>query len=175
MIQLLTATAIALSTWGVSADPVEWQSDYGRALESSRAAARPLLIVLDDPSTPETNAVEHLNGLSDEPELLTAFERCHVDINTEYGKRVAEVFKATEFPFAAIIDKTGSVVLCKRTGQLSDEEWQDTLTTYRSGERRSLQLQTTFFRGGTGLNSAVTSPSYCPECQLKAMQQQQGM
>ena len=51
-------TVIAISTLGVSTDSADWQSDYGKALEASRADARPLLIVLDDPSNPEAAAEE---------------------------------------------------------------------------------------------------------------------
>ena len=58
-------------------------------------------------------------------------------MSTAYGKKVADAFKAKEFPFAAIIDKTGSVVLCKKAGKVSDEEWQETLATYQTGERTS--------------------------------------
>jgi hypothetical protein len=91
-------------------------------------------------------------------------------VTTEYGKRVAEAFRAEEFPFAAIIDKTGSVVLHKTAGKMSDEKWQTTLTTYKTGERKTKALQTSFFRGE--VSSSVQSPSYCPSCQRRA---QQGM
>ena len=166
MVEFLAMTVIAFSTLGVSVDSVEWQSDYGQALEASRAEARPLLIVLDNPSDPQAAAEEEqLTAEGEQVELLNAYECCHVDVSTEYGKKVADAFKAEEFPFAAIIDKTGSVVLCKKTGKVSDEEWQATLATYQNGERVS-KIQTSFFRGD--VDSSVKSPSYCPSCQRKA-------
>jgi hypothetical protein len=172
MIEFLSMAAIALSTLGVSAGSVDWQSDYGKALEASRADSRPLLIVLDNPSDPAATAKEdQLVAQGEQEELLNAYECCHVDVSTEYGKKVADAFKAKEFPFAAIIDKTGSIVLCKKTGKVSDAEWQETLATYQNGERTKA-IQTAFYRGKEGVNASVQSPSYCPSCQRRA---QQGM
>jgi hypothetical protein len=171
MVEFLTMSVIAFSTVGVSADAVQWQSDYGKALAASRADARPLLIVLDNPSDPQAAAEEdQLAAEGEQVELLGAYECCHVDVTTEYGKKVADAFKAEEFPFAAIIDKTGSVVLHKTAGKVSDEKWQATLAAYKTGERKAKALQTSYFRGG--VSSSVQSPSYCPSCQRSA---QQGM
>jgi hypothetical protein len=63
-------------------------------------------------------------------------------VTTEYGKKVAEVFHAKEFPHVAIIDKTGSMVIFKKTGQIDSAEWQKILTNNKAGER-----------------------PYCPNCQ----------
>lgn len=168
MVEYLAMTMIAISTWGVSADSVDWQSDYGKALEASRADSRPLLIVLDNPSDPQAAAAEdQLVAEGEQEELLSAYECCHVDVSTKYGKKVADAFHAKEFPFAAIIDKTGSVVLCKKTGKVSDAEWQETLATYQTGERTKA-MQTSFFRGSEGVTTSVQSPSYCPSCQRSA-------
>ncbi len=168
MVEFLAMTVIAISTFGVSADAVDWQSDYGKALKASRADARPLLIVLDDPSDPQAAAAEdQLAAEGEQEELLSAYECCHVDVSTKYGKKVADAFKAEKFPFAAIIDKTGSFVLCKKTGKVSDAEWQETLATYQNGERTKA-IQTAFYRGGKGIDTSVNSPSYCPSCQRKA-------
>lgn len=170
MVELLAMTVIAFSTVGVSTDAVQWQSDYGKALEAARADSRPLLIVLDNPSDPQAAAEQdQLAAEGEQEDLLSAYERCHVDVTTEYGKRVAEAFKAEEFPFAAIIDKTGSVVLHKSAGKVSAEEWHTTLAKYQNGER-SKTVQTAFYRGK--VTSSVQSPSYCPSCQRRA---QQGM
>lgn len=171
MVEVFAMTAIALMSFGVSSDSAQWQSDYGKALAATQAESRPLLIVLDNPSDPATAVSEdQLVAEGAQEELLKAYERCHVDVTTEYGKKVADAFKATEFPFAAIIDKTGSVVLCKKTGKVTDEEWQQTLSTYQSGVKPLRVEQTSFFRGSEGINTSVVSPSYCPSCQKKAQQ-----
>jgi hypothetical protein len=169
MVEFFAATVIAFSTLGVSTESADWQSDYGKALEATRADAKPLLIVLDDPSNPAAAAEEdQLTAEGKQEELLNSYERCHVDVSTAYGKKVADAFQAKQFPFAAIIDKTGSVVLCKKAGKVSDAEWQETLATYQSGERSIKAMQTSFFRGTNEVTSSVQSPSYCPSCQRRA-------
>lgn len=166
MLEFLTMAMVAFSTTAVSTDAVQWQSDYGKALETSRADSRPLLIVLDNPNDPQAAAAEQqLAAEGEQQELLSSYECCHVDVTTEYGKKVADAFKADKFPFAAIIDKTGSVVLCKKSGKVSDREWQSTLAKYQSGERTNT-MQTSFFRGK--VDTSVKSPSYCPSCQRSA-------
>ena len=67
----------------------------------------------------EAVETEQLDTNGDQGELLGNYQLCHVDTSTEYGKKVAEAFRAKEFPFTAIIDKTGSIVLTKKEGQLS--------------------------------------------------------
>ncbi len=169
MVEVLAMTVIALMSFGISGDSAEWQSDYGKALAATQADSRPLLVVLDNPSDPATAVSENqLAPEGEQEELLNAYERCHVDVSTEYGKKVADAFKATKFPFAAIIDKTGSVVLCKKTGKVTDKEWQATLSAYQSGEKPMRVEQTSFFRGKDGIDTSVVNPSFCPSCQRKA-------
>ncbi len=165
MVQLIVASVIALSSIAASTDSAQWQADYGKALAATRNDDRPLLVVLDVPSDPKA-AIEsgQLEATGEQSDLLGAYQRCHVDASTTYGKKVAEVFGATSFPFTAIIDKTGSVVLVKKMGRLSNDEWQATLAKYQSGERRS--EYTSFFRGDN--MTSVSDPSYCPSCQLRS-------
>ncbi|MCH2594545.1 MAG: hypothetical protein MKZ95_01835 [Pirellulales bacterium] len=59
---------------------------------------------------------------------------------------MAEVFKAEKLPFAAVIDKTGSIVLCKKVGQLSSDEWKNILTIFEKGERSTAITHTTGYR-----------------------------
>lgn len=175
MVQLLVTAMLAVSTIAAAPNRAQWQSDYGKALAATRADDRPLLVVLDVPNDPEAAvASEQLEAKGEQSELLGAYQRCHIDVSTEYGKKVAEVFEADEFPFTAIIDKTGSVVLCKKLGQLSSEEWQATLAAYQKGERQSPTLHTSFYRGddvvyqSNSTTPNIVSPSYCPSCQLRA-------
>ncbi len=169
MIRFLTAAVIAasaLATSSMAATPnaTQWQADYGKALTATRKDDRPLLIVLDVPSDlKEAVEAEQLQADGKQAELLGAYQLCHVDVSTEYGKRVAKAFGAEKFPFTAIIDKTGSTVLCKKLGQLTDVEWQETLAKYQKGQPT---FQTLFYRGD--VNTEVESPADCPSCQLKA-------
>lgn len=169
MIRYLTAVVIAVSLLAAGSQAAtpsasQWQADYGKALSATRKDDRPLLIVLDVPNDPQS-AVEakRLQADGQQAKLLGAYQLCHVDVSTEYGKRVAQAFRAKKFPFTAIIDKTGSTVLYKKLGQLSNEEWQATLAKYQKGLPT---YHTSFYRGDA--NTSVNSPGYCPSCQRKA-------
>ncbi len=139
----------------------KWQADYGKALAATRSDHRPLLIVLDVPSDPNLAVEsEKLDAKGEQADLLGAYQRCHIDVSTEYGKKVAKLFGAKEFPFTAIIDKTGSVVLCKKTGQLTEEQWRHILDTYQKGEKKAPTLHTAFYRGaGTMFDEKDSSSS----------------
>ena len=104
--------------------------------------------------------------------MLEAYQLCHVDVSTKYGKKVAEAFRAKKFPFTVIIDKTGSVVLVKKSGQISSDQWQETLAKYQKGEQTTKTHATSFYRAGSE-NSSVVSPSDCKPCQLRAARQAQ--
>ena len=83
---------------------------------------RPLLVVLDVPSDPKSAAEpKQLAEEGDYADVLQSYQLCRVDVSSQYGKKVAKAFGANEFPFRAIIDKTGKVILCKKLGKLSGE------------------------------------------------------
>ena len=175
MVNFLAVASIVFSAVAATPSQSQWQADYGKALAATRNDDRPLLIVLDVPADKELAVkTERLKAEGEQGKLLNAYQLCHVDASTKYGKKVAEVFKAEKFPFAAVIDKTGSVVLTKKTGQLSDKEWETVLETYKAGERSLATLHTTAYRGGmfdtNGSSVSVSDPSYCPSCQLRAQQ-----
>lgn len=181
MVNFLALTALVLSSTVAApvATPitVEWQADYGKALAATRADDRPLLIVLDAPKT--AAGEKQLDTAGEQAKLLAAYQLCRVDVSTEYGKRVAKVFKADKFPFTAIIDKTGSVVLTKKQGTLTDTEWVKTLSTYKLGVR-AVQIHATAYRGPMVESNSfdpysyptsgttIVNPSYCPSCQRNA-------
>ncbi len=185
MVHFIALTAIALSSAVAANKPVEWQADYGKALAATRADSRPLLVVLEVPSDPKTTVEgEQLKTDGEQAKLLASYQLCRVDASTEYGQKVAKAFKAKQFPFTAIIDKTGSIVLHKQQGQLTDAEWSKTLSAYKSGERAAYQY-TSAYRGQVigdhvidngstfgypAANSSIISPSYCPSCQRNAQQ-----
>ncbi|NOY30137.1 MAG: hypothetical protein GXP28_08150 [Planctomycetes bacterium] len=148
MIHLLSVSAIILSSIAAASSSNSWQADYGKALAATRTDSRPLLIILDVPSDPKLAArSKQLETTGEQSELLGAYQRCRIDVSTEYGKKIAKIFGAKEFPFTVIIDKTGSVVLCKKTGQLTEEQWHATLATYQKGEQQAPTIHTAFYRG----------------------------
>lgn len=180
MVSSLAAALVAVSTLAASAaissgpGAPQWESDYGKALAASRQEDRPLLVVLDVPGRPES-ALEaaQLETTGEQGKLLGAYELCHVDASTKHGKKVAEAFKATEFPFTAIIDRTGSWVLTKKTGPISTAEWLDTLAKYKTGEQvETKTVSTSFYRGEGATDTSISSPTGgCKACQLRLQQQ----
>ena len=175
MVSSLAAVVVAISSLAASSvsgtTDLEWQSDYAKALEATRHNDRPLLVVLDVPGDPqEALETKQLDTKGEQSALLGAYQLCHVDVSTEYGKKVADAFRAKQFPFTAIIDKTGSVVLVKKAGQISSDEWEETLATYQSGVQ-STKTYTTLYRGGVESASTISNGG-CKACQLKAMQAQ---
>ncbi|MGL4514955.1 MAG: hypothetical protein ACRCT8_17860 [Lacipirellulaceae bacterium] len=112
---------------------IAWQADYGQALEETREESRPLLVVLDNPSNEDERLDPALVSATSGAFPLDSYELCRVDVSTEYGKSVADVFHVTEFPHVAIIDKTGSVILRRVAGNLSADQWKATLARHETG------------------------------------------
>jgi hypothetical protein len=148
MINFVATATLAIGLVASAPKAPQWESSYGKALEETRAGQDPLLVVLDKPNSKEARIEPALlsenKATSDNAKLLKPYRLCHVDATTEYGQKVAKAFNAKEFPHVAIIDKTGSMVIFKKTGQIDSAEWQKILTKNKSGERPS---------------------SYCPNCQ----------
>ena len=146
-----------------------WESDYGRALAKTRSAQKPLLIILDNPRDAE-HRIEPVRLLKEQSAdthsaaLLEPYELCHVDASTEYGRRVAQVFKAQTLPYMAIIDKTGRKIIYRDSGRITEGEWQTALTTHASGE-----ITRVVPAGYSLLNQqqGFYDPSYCPSCQVR--------
>lgn len=177
MVSYLATATIAASLLAAASETPQWESDYGKALAATRADDRPLLVVLDYPAkvaAEETAAsiqqVSLANKEAAEPdaELLKPYRLCHIDVSSDYGKRVAEAFHASSFPYTAIIDKTGSVIIYAKSGTLSEKEWSTTLTSYKTGDRTETMVMTS--RANTSnvifsKPSQVPASSYCPSCQ----------
>lgn len=130
---MFVAVAAALTSDAQPAD--NWHADYGVALAETQKDSQPLLVVLDVPG----DKAKQLD-----PTLLTAeggafpldkYSLCHIDVTTEYGKKVAEGFKVTEFPHVAIIDNSGSVVLRRVKGNVTKKDWLAVLNKHSDGQR----------------------------------------
>ena len=133
-IALAVAIMAAVSD-GQDAKSVRWTSNYTEALNQTQDSTKPLLVVIDNPSEPELRA-DHARKKPSEKqaELLDSYELCRVDITTEHGKQVAEAFGVQQFPFMAIIDKTGAGVLYQNSGKMDTDEWGAKLAAYKAGE-----------------------------------------
>ena len=182
MLSYLATAMVAVGVLASTPIPPEWQADYGKALEATRDGKLPLLVVLDRPDADEARLEPELlaEGTSsgEETDLLRPYNLCHVDVSTDYGKKVAEAFKAEDFPYTAIIDKTGSVIIFAKAGKMAGDEWQDVLKKFREGdresaittsqptERTSFKISQDSYRSAT---PAIQSPNYCPSCQRRSM------
>lgn len=111
-----------------------WHSDYGKALAEAKQDGRPLLVVIEKSDTPAKKFDEtKLSKAAGAKIVLANYKLCRVDASTDYGKKVADAFKATEFPHASIIDKTGKVQLFKKSGDMQPAQWNETLDKHRNG------------------------------------------
>jgi hypothetical protein len=149
MMNYLATAMMAVGLLAAAPKAPHWEASYGKALEETREGQDPLLVVLDKPNSkedrikPELLSENSLNG--ENSKLLKPYRLCHVDVTTDYGQKVADAFHAKNFPHVAIIDKTGSVVIFHKSGQVTQTEWEKILTSHKAGER--------------------SSRPYCPNCQ----------
>jgi len=163
MINFVATATLAISMLAATPKTPEWDSSYGKALEATRAGQDPLLVVLDKPSSDEARIEPALlsenDASGDNSKLLTPYRLCHVDVSTEYGQEVAKAFHAKDFPHVAIIDKTGSVVIFKKSGQIKQDEWSKILSSYKSGDREAVAHMTM-----KPVSDGAAKP-FCPNCQ----------
>jgi hypothetical protein len=137
---------------GIASEEFQRSGDYGASLRAAKRSQRPLLVVLDRRTMLHwrvNSGVSH--EAKDQRKLLEPYQLCHVDVTTEYGKKVASAFGATQFPHLAIIDKTGSVILYERSGGMSNDEWATVLRAHKSGEWK--QSQSVVSEGSTAQES----------------------
>ena len=138
MISFVATATLAIGLLAAAPKAPEWETNYGKALQETRSGQDPLLVVLDKPNSKEARIEPKLlseeKALTESSNLLKPYRLCHVDVTTEDGQKVAKVFNAKEFPHVAIIDKTGSMVIFKKTGQIDSAEWQKILTSHKTGE-----------------------------------------
>jgi hypothetical protein len=175
MINLMATASLAVGLLVASPQPREWQTSYGKALEATKSASSPLLVVLDKPNSDKDRIAPELLGeesVGTQSQLLQSYTLCHVDVTTDYGKKVANAFRATSFPHVAIIDKTGSTVLYRTTGKIDAAHWQQVLTQHKSGEPVKAQAvsHVTYKPAATVIYSDpfAGGGSYCPSCQRQS-------
>lgn len=175
MMSYIATATLAMGLLATTPQAPVWQASYGQALQATRDGNQPLLVVLDKPNSnsgriaPELLSEGTVSGHS--AELLKSYQLCHVDVTTEYGKKVAEAFKAKSFPQIAIIDKTGSVILHREKGQVDLAEWEKMLTEYKEGLRTSAKAVSHVSykpaESASHTGSSSSSRPYCPSCQAK--------
>jgi hypothetical protein len=142
LVALALVTPVVASAASKDAPAITWKADYGKALEETREESRPLLIVLDNPADKAQSLDARLLKQDAEGLSFDSYELCRIDVSTEYGKRVADVFHATEFPHTAIIDRTGSMILRRVEGNVSTKQWKETLARYEAGISKTATTHT---------------------------------
>lgn len=173
MVSYLATAILAVSVLAGTPQPVEWQADYGKALEETRSGDQPLLVVLDEPKTDDARVEPALLGEGEantpDAELLHRYRLCHIDASTPYGKKVAGVFAAKRLPHVAIIDKSGSVILYSKSGKIAQNEWRTALRTHQDGTRplHRVSFKLSGDSSESSSTSAYSNPSYCPSCQRR--------
>ena len=176
MMSYIATATLAVGLLATTPQAPQWQASYGKALQATREGDQPLLVVLDKPNSEDARVEPTLlseGSISGQPvESLKPYQLCHVDVTSEYGKKVADAFHATSFPHVAIIDKTGSVIIHRQTGKIDAAGWEKMLTEYKAGQRASAKtvshvsykpVEGVTYEGST---SAISKP-YCPSCQAR--------
>jgi hypothetical protein len=151
MVSILATAIVSVGMLAGTAQPPQWEASYGKALEATRSGGAPLLVVLDKPDSRSARIEPALlsqdSATGQEAELLRPYQLCHVDVTSEYGRKVARAFRADRFPHVAIIDRTGSQVIFRRSGPVSANEWEQILTRHRNGDRlRASTVSRTSYR-----------------------------
>jgi hypothetical protein len=170
MVSFLATAMMAIGVLASTPESTEWQSDYGDALAETRAQDnQPLLVVLDEPQAKEASIEPALLGEGAtkvvDRKLLKHYRLCHIDASTSYGRKVASVFKAKRLPHVAIIDKSGKVVLFKKTGKFTTAEWTNTLEKHQNGVKAKHVSYTLGGDEAASSTPAYSNKSYCPSCQ----------
>jgi hypothetical protein len=172
----LAVSTVAVGLLAANPQPQAWQASYGKALKATKAANSPLLVVLDKPNNEDARIAPELLQLQDDggqtTQLLQPYTLCHVDVTTDYGKKVASAFRATRFPHVAIIDKTGSTVIYHTSGKIDASQWTQVLSRHKNGQRTSVQAAT--HMSYKPVQPVIYSDpisiggSYCPSCQRQS-------
>ncbi|MGD9634995.1 MAG: hypothetical protein AB7G28_06720 [Pirellulales bacterium] len=171
MVSFLATAMMAIGVLASAPESTQWQSDYGDALAETRTQDnQPLLVVLDEPQAKETSVEPALLGEGDskvvDKKLLKHYRLCHIDASTNYGQKVAGVFRAKRFPHVAIIDKSGKVVLFKKSGKITTTEWTNALEAHQDGERVAAKHVSYKLSDDEAASTpAYSNGSYCPSCQ----------
>jgi len=132
----LAFLAVVFAASSLSAGESAWMENYEQSLKFASGVSRPLLVVFDRSGT-QLHPVSfvHDNEVeSSKMELLEKYVVCRIDVDTEYGDRIAGAFEVSEFPHALIIDSKDKRILHQKKGKLSDREWTTMLTKFQGVE-----------------------------------------
>jgi hypothetical protein len=163
--QVLLVAALAVASLGVTSPAeLEWSNHYADAKKQAAAEQRPLLVVLEDASNPAGRFdQDNLASQEKQLEMLQNYRLCRMDVNTAYGKRVAEAFGANQFPFTAITDKSAQFVKFRTAGAMTPQQWEQTLSTQQS-DATVQRVDASKIITQWPMSQGQSSGSYCPSC-----------
>lgn len=118
---------------GAAPDKVpRWHNNYRTARHEAAVWDMPLLLIFDSPDTPHRHAVTSAGPTNhQETKLLAKYVRCHIDVSSEYGAKVAAIYKVATLPHTVIIEHTGKYQVFVHRGPMNDAQWIGALTGYR--------------------------------------------
>src|SRR5262245_14638476 len=175
MMSYIATATLAAGLLATTPTAPAWQASYGKALQATREGNQPLLVVLDKPNSEDARVEPALlseGSISGkQAEALKPYQLCHVDVTSEYGKKVADAFHAKTFPAVAIIDKTGSVIIHRQDGKVDAAKWEKMLNEHKEGLRPTAKpVSHVSYKPTNGVGyegTSYSSGSYCPSCQAK--------
>ena len=161
---VMAYVGLSLGLMAVPPQPLHWSSSYGKALRSARSTQRQLLVVLEDTSRTEGRWTHSGNVLASVRQtVLNEYELCCIDVTTTYGRRIADVFGATTFPYTIVTNRSATRIMHRKTGRLTPEDWKLVLLADpHSGE---LQQKARAIRQPVSVRAPSTSVSefkFCP-------------
>lgn len=103
---------------------LQWKKHYDSSKQSAQAGKRPMLVVLENP-TKKSEKIDETKLTDKDRKILAKekFELCRVDVNTDYGKRVAKAFGASVFPYTVVTDDSSKRIVFRKPGQMSEQDW----------------------------------------------------
>lgn len=110
-----------------------WHLDYATALQEVEHQDKPLFIVFDRVESDAGRMVASDQFMNEHVEraLAADYIRLFVDVESEWGKILAEQFGATEFPRLVVIDRSRNWQVYRRSGSHSANEVLSILDRYR--------------------------------------------
>jgi hypothetical protein len=151
-----TGPDTALPNWS---DGLNWETNYTAALEQLKTGKKPMVVLFEDRTSPKTMLNE--SGIDAEAiaKTLEQFDLVHVDVTTDYGKKLVASFGAHDFPYTTVIGK-GNNGIARLIGQTNNGPMTVTNWVNWVNKNRDPKNQTV----STSTSSSSGSGSYCPSC-----------
>lgn len=125
-IQILLSAVVASTgvVGNANNSPLRWHDHYGTAKSVAQQTRRPMVVVIENPRV-ETEKLD-VQGIAaqDRRKMQTEkFELCRVNVNTVYGKKVAEAFGVSTFPHTVVTDELSKKIVFRKSGQMDPGDW----------------------------------------------------